>query len=294
MVAGAQYHYVDPDTGLWVPLDYVSSVGGATMDTPLVLHGPNGEIGRLEPSFWNANDLAVLAKTSLWMTAQFGNAVVEAPEGGVILTAKAGATSVEIRDGGIFGTAYAQWNMAGNRLTNETLHDVALNKGVRFKNGVNERVVGLRTTSGGTIGIGAHDGAGVVQPFAVGNANVAEHAVNRSYLEATTTAAFGYQDAWYEYGGAFGSTQLRKAADGMVTVEGIFRHAGKAMTAGATYQLATVPVGFRPAFQVLAAGNATYQAVRIDVMTTGVVTIAPAVAVTATYASFAGCSWKAA
>ena len=115
-----------------------------------------------------------------------------------------------------------------------------------------------------------------------------------SVVPAPEYASFGFQDSWFEYGGGFGPSRMVKTADGLVTVEGIFKHAGKAMTANVAYNVATVPVGFRPAAQTLTSGNTQYQACRVDVYPNGNVTFNPMTAVTATYMSFAGQSWMAA
>jgi len=118
-------------------------------------------------------------------------------------------------------------------------------------------------------------------------------------LGVTEIGECTYLDGWSSYGATFGPLQMELSMDGLVTVVGIFKHAGKVVTAGTTAnQVGTIPDGFRPASSFLCAGmvgaGGINAAVRWDITAGGVMSFQSTASLTATYCSLAGNSWKAA
>jgi hypothetical protein len=145
-----------------------------------------------------------------------------------------------------------------------------------------------------TSGITIVNDAGAVMPLTVASPNYPYQAVTKIHLETMTGTALTYADSWYSYGGGYGVTQVVKSTTGLVTIEGIFGHAGKAVTAAVAYQLGTLPVGYRPAVSTIVPGTASIpnQVVRVDLSPSGAMTFIPQTTGTLSYLSFAGACWR--
>jgi hypothetical protein len=179
----------------------------------------------------------------------------------------------------------------------------ALGAVIKFKWGTvgDDRGIGLRdmTDYGHPAGVAMaaiNYPEGTLAPISVLNPGAPQHAVSRAWLETVSAGVIAYSDGWSNYGGAFGTAQPVLSTNGLVTMEGIFRHAGKAVAPGTAYSAAVLPVGYRPvAHQVFtgSSGNPP-QALRIDLDVTGVVTFIPTASATITFLSFGGSTWRAA
>lgn len=80
-------------------------------------------------------------------------------------------------------------------------------------------------------------------------------------------ATAGYSSGWVDYGAPFRAGRYRKVGTDEVEVEGVVKHATLTQL-GAIFVL---PVGFRPASQVLFLGQANAGLARLDIYTDGTI-----------------------
>jgi len=175
---------------------------------------------------------------------------------------------------------------------------------LKFRDGVDgdDRGIGIRDMRD----YGHPAGAGLaainypeqtLAPLSVASPNYPYQAVTRAYLETFTAGVIAFSDGWSNYGGTYGNVQPVLSTNGMVTMEGLFRHAaGRAVTEGTTYSLGALPAGYRPATTQIVPGYGAnpHQAIRINVEAAGTMSYIPTETGTLGYLSFSGNSWRAA
>ena len=133
----------------------------------------------------------------------------------------------------------------------------------------------------------------------VNNPVSAKDAVNLQSMTAASkksdTATLTYLDGWGSQGGDYGSNLARRYSNNLTMLTGVWKHAGKAVTANTTNNLCTLPVGYRPSSNVImtaGGGNTTHYILYIEInSTTGTITYSCPVATTLTYISLSGLLW---
>jgi len=138
---------------------------------------------------------------------------------------------------------------------------------------------------------------GTLAPLSTANPNSPQHTVTKLFLETFTAGAIAFSDGWSNYGGIYGTVQPVLSTTGLVTMEGLFRHAaGRSVIEGNSYPLGVIPAGYRPvSAQILAGYGANpHQAIRVNVDATGTMTYIPTMTGTLGYLSFSGHSWRSA
>ena len=94
------------------------------------------------------------------------------------------------------------------------------------------------------------------------------------YLADTTWHTVGaagepiYQDSWASYGAPFSAARFRRYADGIVEIQGLIKRASEP---AANSPIFTLPVGYRPVYQLIFTQACAGGACRFDITTAGIV-----------------------